>query len=77
MQCSTMVSIAAFGPGDPGSNPCWFAVSNYQVFGISPCDWIVHQYGLFAQCHFKACEDTQEGMEVVLLYIISKVVGGS
>ena len=23
-----MVSIAAFGPGDPGSNPGWFAVSN-------------------------------------------------
>ena len=23
-----MVSVAAFGPGDPGSNPGWFAVSN-------------------------------------------------
>ena len=23
---SSMVSIAAFGPGDPGSNPGWFAV---------------------------------------------------
>ena len=23
-----MVSIAAFGPEDLGSNPCWFAVSN-------------------------------------------------
>ena len=23
-----MVSIAAFGPGDSGSNPGWFAVSN-------------------------------------------------
>ena len=23
-----MVSIAAFGPGDPDSNPGWFAVSN-------------------------------------------------
>ena len=23
-----MVSVAAFGPRDPGSNPCWFPVSN-------------------------------------------------
>ena len=23
-----MVSIAAFGPGDPGTNPSWLAVSN-------------------------------------------------
>ena len=28
MECSSMVSIAAFVPGDPGSNPGWFAVSN-------------------------------------------------
>ena len=27
-ECSSMVSIAAFGPGDPGSHPGWFAVSN-------------------------------------------------
>ena len=28
MECSSMVSVAAFGLGDPGSNPGWFAVSN-------------------------------------------------
>ena len=28
MECSSMVSIATFGPGDPGSNPGWFAVMN-------------------------------------------------
>ena len=28
MECSSMVSIAAFGLGDPGSNLSWFAVSN-------------------------------------------------
>ena len=28
MECSSQVSIAAFGPEDPGSNPGWFAVSN-------------------------------------------------
>ena len=28
MECSSMVSIAAFGPGDPGSNPGRFAVLN-------------------------------------------------
>ena len=28
MECSSMVSVAAFGPRDPGSNPGWFAVSN-------------------------------------------------
>ena len=28
MVCSSMVSIANFGPGDPGLNPGWFAVSN-------------------------------------------------
>ena len=28
MERSSMVSIAAFGPGDPGSNPGWFAASN-------------------------------------------------
>ena len=28
MECSSMASIAAFGPGDPGSDPGWFAVSN-------------------------------------------------
>ena len=28
MECSSKVSVAAFGPGDPGSNPGWFAVSN-------------------------------------------------
>ena len=27
MECSSMVSIVAFGPGDPGSIPAWFAVS--------------------------------------------------
>ena len=25
MLCSSMVSVAAFGPGDPGSNHGWFA----------------------------------------------------
>ena len=33
-----MVSIAPLGPGDPGSNPGWFTVSNSneknQFFGI-------------------------------------------
>ena len=28
MKCSSMVSVAAFNPGDSGSNPDWFAVSN-------------------------------------------------
>ena len=28
MECRSMVRVAAFGPGDPGSNPDWFAVSN-------------------------------------------------
>ena len=28
MECSSMVSIAAYGPRDLGSNPGWFAVSN-------------------------------------------------
>ena len=28
MGCSSMISVAAFGPGDPGSNPDWFDVSN-------------------------------------------------
>ena len=28
MGCSSMVSKAAFGPGDPGTNPDWFAVLN-------------------------------------------------
>ena len=28
MECSSMVSIAAFGPRHSGSNPSWFAVSN-------------------------------------------------
>ena len=28
MEGSSMVCIAAFGPGDPGSNPGWFGVSN-------------------------------------------------
>ena len=28
MECCSMVSIAAFGPEDPGSNPGWFAISN-------------------------------------------------
>ena len=28
MECSSVVSIATFGPEDTGSNPSWFAVSN-------------------------------------------------
>ena len=28
MECCSIVIIAAFGPGDLGSNPGWFAVSN-------------------------------------------------
>ena len=28
MACSSMVSMAAFGPRDQSSNPSWFAVSN-------------------------------------------------
>ena len=28
MECCSMVSVAAFGPGDHGSNPGWFAVLN-------------------------------------------------
>ena len=28
MECSSIVSKAAFGHGDLGSNPNWFAVSN-------------------------------------------------
>ena len=28
MECSLMVSIVAFGPGDPSSNPSWCAVLN-------------------------------------------------
>ena len=26
MECSSMVSIAAFGPRDPGLNPGWLAI---------------------------------------------------
>ena len=26
--CSSLISLSAFGPGGPGSNPGWFAVSN-------------------------------------------------
>ena len=40
MKCSSMVSIAAFHPRDPGSNPGWFAVSNSN----SSMDRLVHQY---------------------------------
>ena len=29
MECSSIVSITTFGPGDLGSNPGWFAVSNF------------------------------------------------
>ena len=32
-----MVSAAAFGPGDPGSNPGWIAVSN------SNQNWSFHE----------------------------------
>ena len=28
MDCSSLVSVAIFSPGDPGSNPGWFAVWN-------------------------------------------------
>ena len=28
LECSSMVSLAAFSPGDQGSNPSWFSVSN-------------------------------------------------
>ena len=28
MECSSMISLASLGPGDPGSNPGWFAVLN-------------------------------------------------
>ena len=28
MECGSMFSVAIFGPGDPGSNPGWFAVSH-------------------------------------------------
>ena len=28
MECSSMVSVAAFGQGDLGTNPSWFTVSN-------------------------------------------------
>ena len=28
MELSSMFSVAAFGHGDPGLNPGWFAVSN-------------------------------------------------
>ena len=28
MKSSSMISVAAFGSGDPGSNPDWEAVSN-------------------------------------------------
>ena len=28
LECSSMVSVAAFSPGDPGSNPGWLAVLN-------------------------------------------------
>ena len=35
MECSSMVSIAAFNLGDPGSNPGWFAVSNLNL------NWVI------------------------------------
>ena len=28
MECSSMISVAAFGPGNPSSNLSWFAVYN-------------------------------------------------
>ena len=28
MECSSMVSIGTFGPGDQGLNPGWFPISN-------------------------------------------------
>ena len=28
MECSSMVNGATFGPGNPGSDPGWFADSN-------------------------------------------------
>ena len=28
IKCNSLVSVAAFGTGDPGLNPGWFAVSN-------------------------------------------------
>ena len=43
-------------------------------FQISPFDWLLHHYSLFSQCHFKACGDTQEDIEVVLLHIALKNV---
>ena len=30
MECSSMISIAAFGSGDLGSIPCWF-LSRFQI----------------------------------------------
>ena len=35
MECSLIVSIAAFGPGDPGSNPGWFAVSTSKKLSVT------------------------------------------
>ena len=54
MECCPMVSVAGFGPGNPGSNPSWFPVSDsnrknwvsriIQVCGtlastVTPCGW--------------------------------------
>ena len=38
-----MVSIGAFGPGDPGSNPGWFAVLNLNQ-KLSFNTWIIQAY---------------------------------
>ena len=31
MECNSIASKAAFRPGDPDSNPDWFAVSNQKL----------------------------------------------
>ena len=43
MECISMVSIVAFGPGDPGSNSSWFAVSN-SIIKVSFKTWITQAY---------------------------------
>ena len=55
-----MVSIAAFGPGDPGSNPGWFARSNLKNRVIFK--QIIQAYD---------CE-----MPIVITVTLSSLVGG-
>ena len=50
MDCSSIVSMAPFGPRDPVSKPGWFAVSNSNWVINS---WIIQPYNLAIQIVIK------------------------